>query len=82
MPMIHASVAYPLNPRWSLEAEVDGIDDGREYYWNNGLWVRYRDTQLWAFAFGSRALWGKVDSWKLYNDLEFFDVAFQIGRSF
>ena len=81
-PTVHASVAYHFNHKWSIETDIDGMTDGSEYYWNNGIFVRYRASQLWDFGFGSRGFWGKLDSAGFYNEIEFFDLAFQVGRSF
>ena len=81
-PFIHASAAFRFNDRWSLETEIDGMSSGDEHYWNNGLWVRYQATQLWDLAFGGRWFSAKVDNADFYNELEFFDYTFQIGRSF
>jgi hypothetical protein len=81
-PLVHASVAFKINDRWSLETELDGMSSGSEHYWNNGLWVRYRATQLWDLSFGGRRFSAKIDNADFFNELEFFDYTFQIGRSF
>ena len=80
--MIHGSLAFKFNDRWSIETEIDGISNGDEYYWNSGLYLRFRPTQLWDLAVGGRAFSVKVDTVDFFNELEFFDFSLQIGRSF
>jgi hypothetical protein len=81
-PLIHGSLAFKFNDRWSIETEIDGISNGDEYYWNSGLYLRFRPTQLWDLAVGGRAFSVKVDTVDFFNELEFFDFSLQIGRSF
>lgn len=81
-PFIHGSLAYNFDERWSIETELDGMSNGDEYYWNSGLWIRYRPTKLWDLAFGGRLISAKIDTAEFFNELEFFDYSFQLGRSF
>ena len=81
-PTAHLSAAVRFSDRWSLEAEVDGMEYGDEHYWNNAIWLRYRPTQIWDLAVGGRQFSGKVSTTDFFNEIEFTDFTFQVGRSF
>ena len=81
-PLLHASVDFRFNERWSIDASVDGIASGDGDYWNAGLFIRWRPSQIWDIAFGGRGISGKIDDAKMFNDVELTDYTFQIGRSF
>jgi len=81
-PMLHVSGAWRFGDRWTLDAGIDGMSSGKEYYWNGGVFLRYAATPLWDLSIGGRAIHGKLDRGQLYNEIEVSDVSFQVGRSF
>ena len=81
-PMLHVSGAWRFSDKWHLDAGIDGLSTGKEYYWNAGVFLRYAATPLWDLSVGGRAIYGKLDRGQLYNEIEVSDVSFRIGRSF
>jgi len=81
-PMLHLSASYRFNHKWSVDAEVDGIGNDKEHYWNSALWLRYTASPLWDLSLGGRIIQAKLDRPDLYNEIELSDFTMQIGRSF
>ena len=82
LPLLHASVDYRFNDRWSVDASFDGISNGNDEYINVGAYIRWRPSRIWDLAFGGRLIDGKIDDGKFFNDVRLSDYTFQIGRSF
>ena len=81
-PLLHGSFEFRLTDRWSIDAQIDGLALNDEHYWNSAVYLRFRPTQLWDLAIGSRRIDGKIDSGSLFNDVRTTDLTLQIGRSF
>ena len=82
-PTVHLSGALKFTDRWQIDAEFDGMAlTGDDYYYNAGLWLRFKPTQIWDLAIGGRMIDGGIDSDKIFNEVRVSDFAFQIGRSF
>ena len=81
-PTIHLSGAFRFSPRWSIEADLDGMSFDDADYWNAGVFVRWRPSSIWDLALGGRFINGELSSDRMYNNVELSDITFQIGRSF
>ena len=86
-PVLHASVDYNFSPRWSIAGQLDGMSefwasDDAQYYWNAGMFLKFKATPLWDLGICGRWIFGKAVEPELFNEFESRDITFQLGRSF
>lgn len=74
VPLLHASVARPLNDKWSFEGDVDALAGGPGYAVDAGVRLSREFAPGWSVGATARFLDGGADSNEVYAFARFTSV--------